>query len=75
MMLRTTTAFAAFGLLALVFAIGLYGANTAISGYSPGEQVGMPMINSRSGQPITLEMVQRDIDWHRETAARLRGIN
>lgn len=75
MMLRTTTAVAAFGLLALVFAIGLYSAKSGVSGYAPAERVGTPMISSRTGQPITLEMVQRDIDWHRETAGRLRGMN
>ena len=33
------------------------------------------LINQRNGNVITLEMVQRDIEWHRETARMLRGNN
>jgi hypothetical protein len=74
-MLRTSTALAAFGLLALVFAIGLHSGNSAVSGLLPGEPDGTPLVNAGNGQAITLEMVQRDIEWHRETARMLRGNN
>lgn len=72
-MLRTSTALAAFGLLALVFAIGLNSGNSAISGLLPGEPDGGPLISAGNGQTITLEMVQRDIEWRRETARMLHG--
>jgi len=72
-MLRTSTALAAFGLLALVFAIGLHSGNSAVSGLLPGEPGGSPLVNAGNGQPITLEMVQRDIDWRRETARLLHS--
>jgi hypothetical protein len=73
-MLRTSTALAAFGLLALVFAIGLHSGNSTVSGL-PGEPDSSPLISAQNGQAITLEMVQRDIEWHRETARMLRGNN
>jgi len=74
-MLRTSTALAAFGLLALVFAIGLHSGNSAVSGLLPGEPGGSPLVHAGNGQAITLEMVQRDIDWRRETARMLHGTN
>ena len=74
-MLRTSAALAAFGLLALVFAIGLNSGNSAVSGLLPGEAGGSPMISAGNGQTITLEMVQREIDWRRETARMLHGTN
>jgi hypothetical protein len=74
-MLRTSTALAAFGLLALVFAIGLHSGNSAVSGLLPGEPGSSPLVHAGSGQAITLEMVQRDIDWRRETARMLHGTN
>ncbi len=72
-MLRTSTALAAFGLLALIFAISLHSGNAAVSGLLPGEPGGKPMINAGNGRTITLEMIQNDIAWRRETAAKLRG--
>lgn len=74
-MLRTTTALAAFALLALVFAIGLHSGNGAVSGLLPGETDGDPMISAGNGQTVTLEMIQKDIDWHRETAEKLRSLD
>lgn len=74
-MLRTSTALAAFGLLALVFAIGLNSGNSAVSGLLPGEPVGEPMVSAGNGQTITLDMVQRELDWRRETARMLHGTN
>lgn len=74
-MLRTSTALAAFGLLALVFAIGLHSGNSAVSRLLPGDLDGSPLLHAGNGQAITLEMVQRDIEWHRQTARMLRGNN
>ena len=54
-----------------VFAIGLNSGNSAVSGLLPGE----PMISAGNGQTITLDMVQRELDWRRETARMLHGIN
>jgi hypothetical protein len=59
---RTLTALAAFGLLALVFVIAL---NT-------GDRGGSSLVNANTGEPLTLEAVQADIEWHRETARKLR---
>jgi len=74
-MLRTFAALSVFGLLALVFAIGLNISGSAVSGLLPGKVDFQPMVNYRSGEPLTLEMVQKDIQWHRETAQRLRDLD
>lgn len=73
-MLRTMTALAAFGLLALVFAIGVSGGNSAVSGMMASEKYGMPMMNANNGQPVTLEMIQKDIYWRQATAQKLREL-
>jgi hypothetical protein len=59
---RSLVVLAAFGLLALVFAIAL---NT-------GDRGSRSLVNANTGEPLTLEAIQADIEWHRETARKLR---
>ncbi|MGF1593582.1 MAG: hypothetical protein ACFCUW_09895 [Kiloniellaceae bacterium] len=61
---RSLTALAAFGLLALVFVIAL----------NAGNDRSGSLVNARSGEPLTLEAVQSDVEWHRETARKLRDL-
>ena len=74
-MLRATTALAALGLLALAFAIGLQSGNSAMSGLLSANPSGSPIISGSNGRTITLDMVQKELDWRRETAQMLRGMN
>ena len=74
-MLRTCAALSIFGLLALVFAIGLNSGNSVMSGLLPGPAAFQPMVSVQSGQPLTLELVQKDVLWHRDTARKLRELN
>jgi hypothetical protein len=38
-----------------------------------GEQPdGAPLVNRKNGKPVTLEMVQNDIDWRAQTAESLK---
>ena len=74
-MLHTGAALAVFGLLALVFMLGLNSGGHALSGLLPGGADFQPMVHARTGQPLTLEIVQKDVIWHRETARKLRALD
>jgi hypothetical protein len=64
---RYLAAFGALGLLVLMLAIALTGLF--------GPQEPRPLLNANTGEPITLEAVMRDLDWHRETAEKLRRLD
>jgi hypothetical protein len=65
-MLRLYAALSVFGLLALGLVIGLNLGSPADSG---------TMTHARSGEPLTLEAVQKDVVWHRDTARKLRELD
>jgi len=71
-MLRTCALLSVFGLLALVFMLGINSGNHATSGMLPGHIDFKPMLHAKNGQPLTLEIVQQDVIWHHDTAKRLR---
>jgi hypothetical protein len=33
------------------------------------------MVHVKNGQPLTLEMVQKDVLWHRDTLRKLRELD
>jgi hypothetical protein len=74
-MLRTYAALSALGLLALVLLASLNGGGQLFAGFLPGSDYYGALMNSNTGQPVTLEMVQRDIEWHHDTARKLRELD
>lgn len=74
MMLRTCAALSVFGLLALVFVLAL-NSGGSVSSLQPGTAAFTAMTNPQTGQPVTLESVQKDVVWHRETALKLRELD
>lgn len=74
-MLRTCATLSVFGLLALVFVMALNSGGRTVSSLLPRAATFEPMVNFRTGEPVTLEGIQRDVVWHRETAQRLREPN
>lgn len=74
-MLRTCATLSVFGLLALAFAMALNSGGRTVSSLLPGTAAFEPMINSGTGQPLTLESVHKDVVWHRETARDLRELD
>lgn len=74
-MLRTAATLSVFGLLALVFGMALNsGGGTGFS-LLPGSAAFEPMVNARTGAPVTLEVVQKDVLWHRDTTRKLRELD
>src|SRR3546814_14200801 len=74
-MLRTCATLSVFGLLALAFAMALNSGGRTVSSLLPGTAAFEPMINSGTGQPLTLESVHKDVVWHRKTARDLRELD
>ena len=74
-MLRTCAALSVFGLLALVFILGLNAGGGPISGLLPGHSDFKPMVSIKNGEPLTLEIVEKDIIWHRDTLRRLHDLD
>lgn len=74
-MLRTCATLSVIGLLALVFVMALNSGVGPASSLLPGTAAFDPMMSSRTGEPLTLEIVQKDVVWHRETARQLRELN
>lgn len=74
-MLRTCAMLSVFGLLALVFVMALNNGGRSVSSLLPSTVTFEPMVNSRTGGPLTLESIQKDVVWHRETARKLREPN
>ena len=64
-MSRNTAILSALGALALFLFIGL-----VTDLFGPGEPE--VMINRYTGEPLTLEAVQKELEWRRETAGKLR---
>ncbi len=73
-MMRSYAALSALGLLALVLLATLNdgGGSSVVAGLMPGSTRYDALVNTHTGQPVTLEMVQRDVQWHRDTARKLR---
>ncbi len=72
-MLRTIAAVSALGVLALVLVVSFSGGGNGLSqlfGSKP-----QALVNNRTGEPVTLESVQKDVEWHRETARKLRDLD
>lgn len=74
-MLRTCATLSVFGLLALVFVMALNSGGRTVSSLLPRAATFEPMLNARTGEPVTLESVRKDVLWHRETARALREPN
>lgn len=73
-MLRTIAALSALGALALVLMVVLGGNENPLSQLVGGTQP-EPLVNANTGDPVTLESVQKDVEWHQETARKLREMN
>ncbi len=71
-MLRTIAALSALGALALVIAVSLSGEGENFSDLLAGGPQTESLVNPNTGEPVTLEAVQKDVEWHRETAQKLR---
>lgn len=74
-MLRTCATLSVFGLLALVFVMALNSGGSTVSSLLPGSAAFEPMVHPGTGAPLTLEIVQKDVVWHRETARELRELS
>jgi hypothetical protein len=73
-MLRACATLSVLGLLALVFVMALNSGGRTVSSLLPGTAAFEPMVIPRTGQPLTLEIVLKDVVWHRETARGLREL-
>lgn len=72
-MLRTIAAVSALSVLALVLAVSFSDSGNGLSqlfGDKP-----RTLVNTRTGEVVTLESVQKDVEWHRETARKLRALD
>jgi multidrug efflux pump subunit AcrB len=74
-MLRTFAALSVLGLLAVALLASLNGGGNVVAGLLPDSDRSEVMVNTNTGQPLTLEMVQRDVKWHRDTARKLRELD
>lgn len=74
MKLRTYAALSVLGLLALVLLASLNGGSQLFAGLLPGNDDDGALKNTNTGQPVTVEMVQKDIEWHEDTARKLREL-
>lgn len=74
-MLRTFAVLCVLGLLAVALLASLNGGDNVVAGLLPGSDRFEVMVNTNTGQPLTLEVVQRDVEWHRDTARKLRELD
>jgi len=74
-MMRSYAALSALGLLALVLLASLNGGSNLVAGLLPNSDRYDVLVNTHNGQPVTLEMVQRDVQWHRDTVRKLRELD
>jgi hypothetical protein len=66
---RTAAILTALGLLAVTSGLG-----AAVVWRDEAERA-QPLLHAKTGQPLTLEAVVRDIAWHRETFRKLRRLD
>jgi len=71
-MLRTLAAVGALSALVLVLTLSLSGENNSFAKLVSSDPKPESLINPNTGAPVTLEAVQKDVEWHRETAQKLR---
>lgn len=74
-MLRTFAILSVFALLAVVLLASLNGGGNVVAGLLPDSNRSEVMVNTNTGQPLTLETVRRDVEWHRDTARKLRELD
>jgi multidrug efflux pump subunit AcrB len=74
-MLRTFATLSVFALLAVVLLASLNGGGNVVAGLLPDSNRSEVMVNTNTGQPLTLETVRRDVEWHRDTARKLRELD
>ena len=74
-MLRIFAALSVCALLAVALLTSLNGGGNAVAGLLPDSDRSKVMVSTTTGQPLTLEMVQKDVEWHRDTARKLRELD
>lgn len=74
-MLRTIAALGALGALALVLAVSLSDGGSALTRMLDPAPGNGALVNANTGKPVTLEAVQKDVEWHRDTARKLRELD
>lgn len=72
-MLRTIAAVSALSVLALVLVVSFSDGGNGLSQLLGGKP--QALVNTRTGESVTLESVQKDVEWHRETARKLRELD
>jgi hypothetical protein len=70
-MLRKISAVLVLGALVLAFIASQGGGGPLVGIFAPASEP-QTLLNANTGEPVTLEAVQRDVDWHHETAKKLR---
>src|SRR3546814_16600136 len=73
-MLRTVALLSVFGLRALVFGMALNSGGGVGFSLLPGPVAFEPMLSAGTGAPVTLQVVQKDVLWHRHTLPELRAL-
>jgi len=61
--------------LALVLALSFVDTGDALSPRADRGPRGDSLVNANTGETLTLEAVQKDVEWHRETARKLRALD
>ncbi|WP_340117120.1 hypothetical protein [Pelagibius sp. 7325] len=74
-MLRILAALSVCALVAAALLTSLNGGGDAVAGLEPDSDRSKVMVSTTTGQPLTLEMVQKDVKWHRDTARKLRELD
>jgi hypothetical protein len=74
-MLRNYVTLSALGLFGLVLLVSLDGSGKLVAGLLPDSGAYNVLVRPNNGQPVTLEMVQKDVQWHRDTARKLRELD
>ncbi|WP_193368186.1 hypothetical protein [Pelagibius marinus] len=72
-MLRTIAAVSALSVLVLVLAVSFSDNGNGLSQIFGGKP--RALVNTNTGEPLTLRSVQNDVEWHRETARKLRELD
>jgi hypothetical protein len=72
-MLRTIAAVSALGALVFVLVVSFSDGSNGLFQLLGGKP--RALVNTRTGEAVTLESVQKDVEWHRETARKLRELD